>query len=77
MKSKTNNKGLVRVLSIFNLGNNVKMVGRQESIYSHDEAEITVISYLLEAVRNVKNTVRVISDDTDVFVLLIFWVWRL
>ena len=29
------------------------------------------ISYLLEAVKNGKNIVRVISDDTDVFVLLI------
>ena len=53
------------------------MVGREESIYSHDEAKITVITYPLEAVRNGKNTVRVISDNTDVFVLLIFWVWRL
>ena len=53
------------------------MVGREESMYSHDEADIITISYLLEAVKNGKNIVRVISDDTDVFVLLIFWVWRL
>ena len=75
MKSKANKKALVRVLSSFNLGNNV--VGREESMYSHDEADITIISYLLEAVNNGKNIVRVISDDTDVFVLLIYWVWRL
>ena len=77
MKSKANKKALVRVLSTFNLGNNVTMVGREESMYSHDEADITIISYLLEAVKNGKNIVRVISDDTDVFVLLIYWVWRL
>ena len=46
-------------------------------MYSHDEADITIISYLLEVVKNGKNIVRVISDDTDVFVLLIYWVWRL
>ncbi len=51
------------------------MVGRDDGVYSHDEADITIISYLLEAVANGKQTVRVISDDTDVFVLLIFWVW--
>ena len=44
----------------------------EESIYSHGEADIIIItsSYLLEAVKNGKNTVWMISDDTDVFVLL-------
>ena len=77
IKCKANMKALVRVLSTFNLGNNVTMVGRKDSMYSHDEADITMISYLLEAVQNGKNIVRVLSDDTDVFVLFIFWVWRL
>jgi len=58
MKSKANKMVLVRVLSIFNLGNNVTMVGREESMYSHDEADIAIISYLLEAVKNGKNIVR-------------------
>ena len=74
MKSKANKKALVRVVSTFNLGNNVTMVGRVDSMYSHDEADITIISYLLKAVKNGKNIVRLISDDTDVFVLLIYWV---
>ena len=68
MKSNTN-KGLVRVISTFSLGINFKMAGREESIYCHDED-----------VMNGKNTVpsvRVINDDTDIFVLLIFWMWRL
>ena len=72
MNSKAYKKAVARVLSTFNLGNNVTMVGREESMYSHDEADSTVISYLLEAVKNGKNIARVIS-----FVLLIFWVWRL
>ena len=70
-------RALVRVISTINLGNSVTMVGREESMYNHDEADITIISYLLEAARNGKTIVRVISVDTEVFVLLIFWVWRL
>ena len=31
MKCKANKKALVRILSTFNLGNNVTMVGREES----------------------------------------------
>ena len=77
MNSKANKKTLVRVHSTYNLGNNVTMVGRDESMYSHNEADIVIISYLLEAVTNGKNIVRVISDDTDIFLLLIFLVWRL
>jgi len=45
-----------RVLSTFKLGNNVTIVRREQSMYSHDEADITIISYLLEAVKNYKNT---------------------
>ena len=51
MKSKVNKKAFVRVLSTLNLGNNVTMVGREESMNSLDEADITIISYLLEAVK--------------------------
>ena len=50
-KSKANKKVLIRVLSTFNLSNNVTIVGREESMYSHNEADITIISYLLEAVK--------------------------
>ena len=77
IKSKANKKALVKVLSTFKLGNAVTMVGREKSMYSYDEADITTISYLLEDVKNGKNIVRMINDDTDVFVLLMFWVWRL
>ncbi len=68
MKSKSNKKALIAVLSTFDLGSNVTMVGKDEGVFSHDEADITIISYLLEAVANGKKNVRVISDDTDVFV---------
>ena len=47
MKSKANKKALVRILSTFNLGNNVTMVGREESMYSHDEAYIIRLRYCI------------------------------
>ena len=46
MKSKANKKALVRVISIFNLGNKVTMVGREESMYNHDEASSVVFCKL-------------------------------
>ena len=42
-------------------------------MFGHEEADITLISYVLQAVGEGKNVVRVFCDDTDVFVLLVFW----
>ena len=42
----------------------------------HDEADITMVSHVLEAAKHGKDVIRVLSDDTDVFVLLVYWVYR-
>ena len=42
----------------------------------HEEADVTIISYVMQAVGEANNEVRVLSDDTDVVVLLVFWMWR-
>ena len=54
MKSKACKKALNRALSTFNLGNNVMMHRWKRG--GHDEADITIINYLLEAVKNAKKT---------------------
>ena len=46
-------------------------------MYSHGEGDITIISYLLEPVKTYKNTLRVMTHTSLIFVLLIFWVWSL
>ena len=46
------------------------------SIVQHEEADITLISYMLQAVETGAPVVRILSDDTDVFVLLVYWVWK-
>ena len=35
-----------------------------------------MISYVLQAANHGKSVIRVLSDDTDVFVLLVYWVHR-
>ena len=44
--------------------------------FGHDEADITMISYVLVAATSAKGVIRVLSDDTDVFVLLVYWVYQ-
>ena len=64
------------MLCTFSLGENVTMDTLDDGMFSHDEADITMISYVIEATNSSKTVIRVLSDDTDVFVLLVYWVCR-
>ena len=44
-------------------------------MFEHEEADVTIISYVLQAVGEGKSVVRVLCDDTDVLVLLVFSMW--
>ena len=76
LKSKSNKRRLASVLCTFSLGDTVTMETQDDGAFSHDEADITMISYVLQAANRGKSVIRVLSDDTDVFVLLVFWVHR-
>lgn len=45
-------------------------------MFNHDEADITMISHLLMAAEPGAQVIRILSDDTDVFVLLVYWVYQ-
>ena len=47
-----------------------------EGVVGHDDAEINIISYMLHAADDGCHVARVISDDMDIFVLLVYWAWR-
>ena len=69
LKNKHNYRQLSRVLSTFDMGAGVTI---DTHATGHEEADVTIISYVLQAVGEGKNVVRVLSDDADVFVLLVF-----
>ena len=76
MRNKHNKLQLSKVLSTYNFGEDVSVESRSDGIFAHDEADITMISYLLMAAKSGTEVVRALSDDTDVFVLLVYWVYR-
>ena len=47
-----------------------------DSVFVHDEIDVTMISYVLEAANHGGNVIQVVSDDTDVFILLVHWVYK-
>ena len=65
MKDKTNEWRLDELLCTHNIGDQIEMVSRADSIVTHDEAA-----------RRGAKTVHILSDDTDVFVLMVCWCWR-
>ena len=76
LKSKNNKRRLASVLCTFSMDNNVTMETRDDGAFSHDEADVTMVSYVIQAASHGKSVIRVLSDDTDVFVLLVYWVHR-
>ena len=66
MKSKNNKRKLASVLSTFTVGDITTIESRDDSAFDHDEADITVISYVIEAAKCGKDVIRVLSDDPDV-----------
>ena len=76
LKSKKNKQRLASILCTFSVDEDVTMDTRDECAFLHDEADVTMISYVLEAAHSGNRVIRVLSDDTDIFVLLVYWAYR-
>ena len=62
MKNKHNKRGLSRFLSTFNLGCGVSVESRDDGVFLHDEADITIIRYLFQAAEAGCQVVRIPSN---------------
>ena len=76
MKNKHNKRDLSRLPCTFNLECGVTVDSIDGGVFDHDEADITIISSMLQAADDGCHVVRVPSDDTEIFVLLVYWTWR-
>jgi hypothetical protein len=76
MKNANNKRLLSNILCGYPLQNNVELVSSFDCLVTHEEADITLCSYMLKAAAGRAETIRVLCDDTDVFVLLVYWAWR-
>ena len=76
MKSKSNKQKLSSVLGTFDLGENAIMDTADDGTFCHDEADVTMISFVLEEAKSGQSVIHALSDDTDVFILLVYRVNR-
>ena len=76
MRNKHNKMQLLNMLSTYTFGKGVTVESCSNGVFHHDEADITMISYLLMAAESGTQVIRILSDDTDVFVMLVYWVYQ-
>ena len=75
MKNK-HKLNLSSFLSTCNLGPQISVESRDDGVFLHVEAEVTIISYIFQATDDSRQVVRILTDDSDISVLLVFWTWR-
>ena len=75
MRNKHNKLQLMELLSTYNFGEGVTVENPSNGVFTHDEADITMISYLLMAAESSRQVICILSDDADVFVMLVSWVY--
>ncbi len=76
MKSVCNRKELIRVFTTSNSSDSVDMIGEENSIFKHKEADCKIISYVQFIIHNQKQSIQVITDDSDIFLLLVYFYWK-
>ena len=76
MGIKDNKRQLIQLLCTFHISEKAELVSYLDCMARHDDADITLISYMLHAVREGAHRVRIQCDDTDVFVLQVYWSWK-
>ena len=77
LKNTHNKLELSRILSTLDMDADMSIDSRYNGGFEHDEADVTMIAYLLQAAESGKLVIRILTDDTDVFVLLVYWVWQI
>ena len=76
MGNNDNKRQLIRLLCTFHISEKMVLVSCLDCMARHDEADITLISYAPCCQRERAHRVRILCDDTDVFVLIVYWSWK-
>ena len=77
LKNKHNKLELSRILSTLDMDADMSIDSPYNGGFEHEEADVTMIVYTLKSAENGKSVIRILTDDTDVFVLLVYWVWKM
>src|SRR6218665_1327694 len=75
MKSEENKRSLIQYICGSKTTNpRVHLIG-EDCDYGHEEADVKIITYFLQMLPQRKH-IQILADDTDIFILLVFFVWH-
>ena len=77
LKNIHNKLELSRILSTIDMDADMSIDSRYNGGFEHEEADVTMIAHLLQAAESGQSVIRILTDDTDVFVLLVYCVWKM
>ena len=64
---------LNNILCGYSFQHNIQLVNKLDCKVSHAEADITLCSYMMKAAAHGAQTIRILSNGTNVVVLLVYW----
>ena len=73
MKNTFNKQQLAHLLCMCHVPLSVHMLGDVDNIFDIEEADVSMVSYANKFAKEGKKEMQILSDDTDVFVLLMHW----
>ena len=78
MKTAHNKKEIIKELCKNNTKSHIILIGESNNVFGHEEADVSMISYMKLALDQNVESILIVCDDTDVFVLLLhfFWKWK-
>ena len=78
MKSTENKKELIKVLCASEQTANIQLIGEENSVYKHEEADCNIIRYVKQFIHEGKKHIQIQADDTDIFILLVYFchIWK-
>lgn len=77
MANENNKRQLIKLQCSSNYNKNslIHLIGENNCKFEHEEADVMMISYVLRMIETKKQNIHIVSDDTDVFVLLLHYYW--
>ncbi len=77
MTSTKNKRKLIQLLCENSTFENVHMIGEENCMFGHEEADVNIISYILYLVqKQKKRRIPVIANDSDIFALYVYFCWK-
>ena len=74
LHNASNKNKLTSILCEDSVTNNTQLINKQNCSVNNCEADITLCSYMLKAVEDGAKTILILSDDTEILVLVVYWV---